>query len=194
MEEINSLCVFCGSRVGNDPAYISTARELAEEMVRRNIRLVYGAGNIGIMGEVADAVSKSGGKITGIIPDFLDELEVGRKESDKFIVTKSMHERKALMFEASDAFVTLPGGLGSLDETFEILTWRQLGLHDKPIIILDVNGYWEPLSALIDSVVSKGFAAETIKDLYTVVDSVESVFEVLSKADEPFSTGQMDRL
>lgn len=194
MDDINSLCVFCGSKVGNDPAYSAIARELAQELVRRNIRLVYGAGNIGIMGKLAEEVSRNGGKITGIIPDFLDKLEVGRKESDEFIVTKSMHERKALMFDASDAFITLPGGLGSLDETFEILTWRQLGLHDKPIIILDVNGYWGPLIDLIDSVVEKGFAAESAKELYTVVDSVQGVFEALSNAAKPVTKTQVSRL
>jgi len=151
MDDISSLCVFCGSRVGNDPAYSAVARELGAEMAKRNIRLVYGAGNIGIMGELAEEVQCNGGKITGVIPEFLDRLEVGRKESDEFIVTTSMHDRTARMFEASDAFVSLPGGLGTLDETFEIITWRQLGLHDKPIIILDVNGYWSPLSALIES-------------------------------------------
>ena len=194
MDEISSLCVFCGSRVGNDPAYSAVARELAAEMAKRNIRLVYGAGNIGIMGELAEEVHRKGGKITGVIPEFLDRLEVGRKESDEFIVTTSMHDRKARMFEASDAFVSLPGGLGTLDETFEIITWRQLGLHDKPIVILDVNGYWRPLSALIESSIENGFASESVRDLYKVVDSVQGVFDFLSIASQPSTKNQVNRL
>ena len=194
MDEISSLCVFCGSRVGNDPAYSAVARELGAEMAKRNIRLVYGAGNIGIMGELAEEVQRNGGKITGVIPEFLDRLEVGRKESDEFIVTTSMHDRKARMFEASDAFVSLPGGLGTLDETFEIITWRQLGLHDKPIIILDVNGYWSPLSALIESSIDNGFASESVRGLYKVVDSVQGVFDFLSIASQPSTKNQINRL
>ncbi|MBT4890860.1 MAG: TIGR00730 family Rossman fold protein [Rhodospirillales bacterium] len=194
MDKISSLCVFCGSRAGDDPAYSAVARELGAEMAKRNIRLVYGAGNIGLMGTLADEVHSNGGKITGIIPKFLDRLEVGRKESDEFIVTTSMHDRKAKMFEASDAFISLPGGLGTLDETFEIMTWRQLGLHDKPIIILDVNGYWTPLSELIETTIQKGFASESAKDLFCVVDSVDGVFDALSKAASSTEKPKLERL
>ncbi len=194
MAKVSSLCVFCGSRVGNDPAYGEAARALGEEMARRNIRLVYGAGSIGLMGEVAKQVSHNGGKIIGIIPEFLDDMEVGLKSCDEFIVTSSMHERKARMFDEADAFVSLPGGLGTLDETFEILTWAQLELHDKPIIILDINGYWQALKTLIDKTVEDGFASNSVERLFQVVDSVEGVFDALEKAPPSKQKTQSRRL
>ncbi len=182
MENVSSLCVFCGSRVGDDPAYGDAARDLGGEMARRGIDLVYGAGSIGLMGVLADSHKANGGHVTGVIPNFLDDLEVGRRDVDNFIVTGSMHERKALMFDAADAFISLPGGLGTLDETFEIMTWRQLGLHDKPIIILDVNGYWAALGELLDATISRGFADDSARDLYTVVSDVAGVFDTLAAA------------
>jgi len=194
MDNITSLCVFCGSQVGDNPAFSAVARELGTEMAARNIRLVYGAGNIGIMGILADEVAKNGGKITGIIPEFLDQREVGRKESDEFIVTTSMHDRKAKMFEASDAFISLPGGLGTLDETFEIMTWRQLGLHDKPIIILDVDGYWQPLIGLINATIERGFASKSAHELYTVVNSIDGIFDALKGAAPSITETQINRL
>ena len=192
--EISSLCVYCGSRVGDSPAFEAAARELGEEMAKRGMRLVYGAGSIGIMGILADSVYQNGGQITGIIPEFLDEIEVGRHDIQEFIVTPNMHERKAMMFTMADAFVTLPGGLGSLDETFEIITWRQLGLHDKPIIIVNIDGYWDPLVQLIDSTISREFAGPECTELYTVVNDVAGIFSALKGVRVSTDNSGVDRL
>lgn len=163
-------------------------------MARRDMALVYGAGSIGIMGILADSMYNNGGRVTGIIPEFLDEIEVGRHEIQEFIVTPSMHERKAMMFKLSDAFVVLPGGLGSLDETFEIITWRQLGLHDKPIIIVNIDGYWDPLLKLIEATISRGFAGPESSALYEVVDDVPGIFAALENAKVSSDNTNIDRL
>ena len=194
MNSINSLCVFCGSRTGDNPAYAAAATELGQEMANREMSLVFGAGSIGIMGIVANAVAAGGGKVTGIIPEFLDDREVGMRGVDEFIVTPSMHVRKAKMFERSDAFVTMPGGLGSLDETFEIMTWRQLGLHDKPIIIANVDGYWDPLIALIEATITRDFADASARDLFTVVDDIPGIFTALAEEKPASSTAGTERL
>ena len=180
MENITSLCVFCGSRFGNDPAYEITARELGAVMADKGIRLIYGGGGIGLMGVVANAVMENGGEVIGVIPKFLDEMEVGKLDVTKLIITDNMHERKSKMFELSDGFITLPGGLGTLDETFEIMTWKQLNIHSKPIIILDVAGYWSELSELLNGLIFKGFADQRIKGMYQVVDNTAEVFSALN--------------
>jgi uncharacterized protein (TIGR00730 family) len=179
MKNINSLCVFCGSRFGNDPAYEQTARELGAVMADKGIRLIYGGGGIGLMGVVANAVMENGGEVIGVIPKFLDEMEVGKLDITKLIITNNMHERKSKMFELSDGFISLPGGLGTLDETFEIMTWKQLKVHSKPVIILDVAGYWSELSALINALISKGFADQRIKGMYHIVGNTAEVFATL---------------
>jgi len=179
MKNINSLCVFCGSRFGNDPAYEQTARELGAVMADKGIRLIYGGGGIGLMGVVANAVMENGGEVIGVIPKFLDEMEVGKLDITKLIITNNMHERKSKMFELSDGFISLPGGLGTLDETFEIMTWKQLKVHSKPVIILDVSGYWSELSALINALISKGFADQRIKGIYHIVGNTAEVFATL---------------
>ncbi len=184
MTSVTSVCVFCGSRVGNDSRYEDAARALGHEIASRGMRLVFGAGSIGLMGIVADAAADAGGEVVGIIPEFLRRLEVGRTESDQFIVTDSMHSRKQRMFEMSDAFISLPGGLGTLDETFEIITWRQLKLHDKPIVIWDVAGYWKPLAGLMEATIEGGFSAPENRNLFTLADSLEDVFSALETAPE----------
>ncbi len=185
MAKISSLCVFCGSKTGADPAYEAAARRLGELMVANDVGLVYGGGHIGLMGVVADTVLQSGGRVTGVIPDFLEKLEVGFTEATEFIVTDSMHARKQRMFELSDGFVVLPGGLGTLDETFEIITWKQLRLHSKPIVIMDVNGYWKGLSGLVDGTIEAGFAHPAVRQLFGVVDGPDAVFDALAAAPEP---------
>ena len=180
MTEIRSLCVFCGSREGNDPAYRAAAIDLGRELAQRGIRLVYGGGSVGLMGVVADSVLAGGGRVTGVIPDFLTKDEARHARLDDLVITGSMHDRKRRMFELADAFVVLPGGLGTLDETFEIITWKQLRLHDSPIVVLDVGGYWRPLQALIAAVCAGGFAAPSIARLVTVVTSVDDVWDVLA--------------
>lgn len=185
MSDISAICVFCGSRTGCDPAYENAARALGHLMAEKGIRLVYGGGHVGLMGVIADAVLDAGGQVTGVIPDFLRRREVGRDDLTELVVTDSMHSRKQRMFELADAFVALPGGLGTLDETIEVATWKQLGLHAKPIVILDAAGYWGALSALLTSVVKGGFAYGDIQTLWSVVDSAEQVFDAIDAAARP---------
>ncbi|MCF3629693.1 TIGR00730 family Rossman fold protein [Thalassospiraceae bacterium LMO-SO8] len=185
MSDISAICVFCGSRTGSDPAYENAARVLGRMMAERGIRLVYGGGHVGLMGVVADAVLDAGGQAIGVIPDFLKRREVGRDDLTDLIVTDSMHSRKQRMFELADAFVALPGGLGTLDETIEVATWKQLGLHAKPIVILDAAGYWGALSALLASVVKGGFAYGDIQTLWSVVETPEQVFDAIDAAARP---------
>jgi uncharacterized protein (TIGR00730 family) len=182
MTEMRSLCVLCGSRDGNDSAYREAAIRLGRLMAARGVRLVYGGGSIGLMGVIADTVIAEGGEVVGVIPDFLIRYEIGNCHLTELVVTDSMHDRKRRMFEMADAFVVLPGGLGTLDETFEIITWKQLRLHDSPIVILDVNGYWAPLVALIQSTIIGGFAHPAVADLFTVVKTPDEVFASVASA------------
>lgn len=151
------ICVFCGARPGRDSVYADAARELARELVRRDLGLVFGGGAVGLMGITADAVLEAGGHVTGVIPAALMAREVGHGGIDDLRVVESMHERKALMAELADGFVALPGGLGTLEEIFEVVTWQQLGIHGKPCGLLDVGGYWQPLIELLDHAVQEGF-------------------------------------
>ncbi len=164
-----SICVYCGSRHGTRTAYTRAATDLGTAIAEADWRLVYGAGDVGLMGEVARAAQASGGETFGVIPVHLFDREVGKRDLSSFIVTENMHERKKVMFMNSDAIVVLPGGAGSLDEFFEVLTWRQLGLHDKPVLILNIDGFWDPLVALLDHVIEQGFADPSLRDLYSVV-------------------------
>lgn len=177
-----SVCVYCGSRPGKSPAYTAAATELGTALARSAIRLVYGAGDVGLMGSVARAAQSAGGETFGVIPTHLLEMEVGKRDLSTFVITETMHERKKVMLMNADAVVMLPGGAGSLDEFFEALTWAQLGLHDKPIILLDTDGYWQPLIALIGHVVAQGFADASLKSLYKVVPDVDGVLSALPKA------------
>ncbi|MEQ9555280.1 MAG: TIGR00730 family Rossman fold protein [Rhodospirillales bacterium] len=194
MSDISAICVFCGSRMGSDPAYENAARGLGRMMAERGIRLVYGGGHVGLMGVLADAVLDAGGEVTGVIPDFLRRREVGRDDLTEMIVTDSMHSRKHRMFEEADAFVTLPGGLGTLDETIEVATWKQLGLHAKPIVILDAAGYWGALSVLLASVVKGGFAYGDVQALWSVVETPEQVFDAIAAAVRPGAKAATARL
>lgn len=151
------ICVFCGSSAGSDPAYRACAEELGAELVRRNIGLVYGGGDVGLMGATADAVLKAGGEATGVIPEHLMNREIGHRQLTKLHVVRSMHERKALMADLSDAFIALPGGFGTLEEFCEVLTWSQLGLHEKPCGIVNVKGYYTPLLLMLDHAVEEKF-------------------------------------
>ena len=184
MMEFKALCVFCGSKTGSNPSYERAARRLGELMAERGVRLVYGGGRIGLMGVIADAVSAGGGDVAGIIPDFLMRLEIGNDEAGDLIVTDSMHTRKAKMFEMSDAVIVLPGGIGTMDETIELMTWKQLRQHDKPIVMINIDGYWDAFLVLIDSIIDGGFAHPKIRDLISVVDNPDAVFEALANAEE----------
>ena len=149
MSEINALCVYCGSNTGTDPAFVKTAQDLGRILAQSGIRLVYGGGSIGLMGALAASVIEHSGDVTGVIPEFLTVAERPQRLAQELIVTRDMHERKRTMFERADAFVALPGGLGTLEELVEQMTWAQLGRHKKPILVANVNGFWDPLLALI---------------------------------------------
>ena len=175
-----SVCVYCGARPGVDPAYMATATELGRALAEADMRLVYGAGDVGIMGAVARAAQSARGQTFGVIPAHLMAWEVGKRDLTTFIVTETMHERKKVMFMNADAVVVLPGGAGSLDEFFEVLTWRQLGLHQKPIYLLDIAGYWQPLIALLDHLIAQGFAEDNIKGFIETVGDVEGLMAKLA--------------
>ncbi|MGH1465828.1 MAG: TIGR00730 family Rossman fold protein [Cognatishimia sp.] len=174
-----SICVFCGSRSGIDPAYETAATELGKAIAAENWRLVYGAGDVGLMGATARATQTAGGETFGVIPTHLMKREVGKTDLTQFVVTENMHERKKVMFMNSNAIVVLPGGAGSLDEFFEILTWRQLGLHENPIILCNINQYWQPLIDLVDHVVAQGFADASLKQFFQTCDTIAATTQAL---------------
>lgn len=171
----HSVCVYCGSRDGKDPAYATAAQATGTMLAANDWRLVYGAGDVGLMGRVANATQAAGGRTFGVIPTHLLDWEVGKRDLDTFIITETMHERKKVMFMNCDAVVVLPGGAGSLDEFFEALTWRQLGLHEKPVYLLNINGFWDPLKALMDNIVEQGFAEPSLLDYVTIVGDVPAL-------------------
>ena len=174
-----SVCVFCGSRAGADPAYAADATRLGTGIAARGWRLVYGAGDVGLMGAVARAAQGGGGDTFGVIPKHLVEWEVGKVDLTRYVVTETMHERKKVMFMNCNAVVVMPGGAGSLDEMFEVLTWRQLGLHEKPVVLVNTHGYWDPLIALINHVVDQGFADASILDYFTVAADADAALTSL---------------
>lgn len=191
--EIHAVAVFCGSRTGNDPAYREAAQALGRGLAAAGIRLVYGGGRIGLMGVLADAALAAGGTVIGVIPEFLTRREVAHTGITEQIVTASMHSRKQHMFEAADAFVSLPGGLGTLDETIEIITWRQLGLHRKPVLICDVAGSAAPFLATIEAAIAAEFADPAARELYEVMDSVPAVLRRLAHLHRA-ARGEVTRL
>jgi uncharacterized protein (TIGR00730 family) len=179
MTAIRSLAVFCGSRVGVNPAYAEAGRALGRGLGQAGIRLVFGGGRIGIMGVVADATLAAGGKVLGVIPEFLTQWEVAHTNVTEMVVTDSMHSRKRRLYDESDAFLIMPGGLGTFDEAFEIITWRQLRLHDKPILLCNVAGSVEPLVATIEHAIEQGFADPACRGLFEVIQGVPAVLERL---------------
>ncbi len=162
---MKSICVYCGSSMGIAAGYAEAARALAREMVQNNIALVYGGGNVGLMGVIADAVMRQGGEVTGIIPKALLDKEVGHHGLTRLHIVKNMHERKAMMAQLSDGFIAMPGGIGTLEELFEALTWSQLGLHEKPIGLLNVDGFYDGLLTFLKHQVSQGFLKAHQADL-----------------------------
>lgn len=177
-----SVCVFCGSRDGNRQAYAEQAEALGSAIAGAGWRLVYGAGDIGLMGRVARSAQTAGGQTFGVIPVHLFDREVGKRDLTTFVVTETMHERKKVMYMNSDAIVVLPGGAGSLDEFFEVLTWRQLGLHAKPILLLNTDGFWDPLTGLIDHFIAEGFAEPSLRGFVQRVPDVPALMAALRTA------------
>ena len=193
MKQIEALCVYCGSSKGKDPRHAILARALGGEIAARGLSLIYGAGGIGLMTEVADAVLAANGHVVGVIPNHLARDEVQHGGLSETILVDTMHQRKEIMFNRADAFAVLPGGLGTLDELFEILTWRQIGLHGKLVVILDSGGYWAHLRALLDAVVAEGFAPPSAHGLYHVAESVAELFYILEAAPAPDITEVLNR-
>ena len=194
MPQPRSVVVFCGSRTGSDPRFLQAATELGSGLAASGIRLIYGGGRVGLMGAVADAVLAGGGEVVGVIPEFLTRREVAHGGLHDMIVTTSMHSRKQRMFELSDAFIMMPGGLGTLDEIIEIITWRQLGLHDRPILVCDVAGSAAPLIAAVEGVIALGFAEADARDLYEVVAGPAGLLQrlgALSLVDGPADAGRL---
>ncbi len=177
-----AICVFCGASFGNHPKFRDAAAALGAGMARKGYSLVYGGGTPGLMGVVAKAVQDGGQSVQGIIPAFLQNLEPPVSAEEKLIVTPHIQERKALMLQMSDAFVVLPGGLGTFDEFFEVATEAQLGVHKKPIIVVNVNGYYNALDAMLHSIVETGFAKDTILKLYHLADGAEDALKILEEA------------
>jgi len=182
-----SVCLYCGSAGDVAQRYKDTARTVSTALAERKLKIVYGGGHVGLMGIVADAALAAGAEVIGIIPEHIRAQEVQHTGLTELHVVPDMHTRKRMMVEHSDAFVVLPGGLGTLDEAFEILTWKKLGLHKKPIVIFNQDGYWDPLLKLIDHTVKEGFAAPRDRDLFSVVTGLDGLLEILAHA--PIPTG-----
>jgi hypothetical protein len=175
LSQLKALCVFCGSSLGVEPGYRLAAERLGRLLAEAGVTLVFGGGHVGLMGVLAEAALKGGGRVIGVIPEHLLKVESPFRDSSELIVVDSMHTRKRKMFDLADAFCVLPGGLGTFDETFEILTWKQLSLHSKPIILANVEGYWTPWMGLFEASVEKGFVQPGARRLFSLVDSVDEV-------------------
>src|SRR4051794_27706487 len=192
MTALRSICVYCGSSPGRRPSYLQAAQAIGTAMAREDVRLVYGGGDIGLMGAVARAVIGGGGRVTGIIPAFLQRREHMLTEVEDLIVTDDMHERKRLMFERADAFVALPGGVGTLEELVEQLTWAQLGQHKKPIVLANVDGFWSRLLDLLQHMREEGFIRDGLGVDYLVVDRPEEVVPAIRAALDIVQPGELD--
>jgi len=179
---LNNICVYCGSGTGRNPAFVEAAREFGRILVKDGIGLVYGGGSLGLMGEIAQTVLREGGHVTGIIPSFLSEREQMLLDVQELHVVEDMHQRKRLMFLKSDAFVALPGGLGTLEEFVEQLTWSQLGRHTKPIVLANIDGFWEPLLTLFKRMQSETFIRPGLELNLELVDRVKDIVPVITRA------------
>lgn len=185
MSDPTAICVYCGSSDGDDSIYRDQARAFGTLLAQNHIRLVYGGGGHGLMGAVARGVMEAGGEVIGIIPHFLEQREHMLTSITDLQVVPDMHERKLRMMRAADAFVVLPGGIGTLEELFEVLTWKQLDLHDKPIVIANIAGYWDPLLATLDQIMARRFAAATVRDLYGVAPTLADILPTIRSAAAP---------
>jgi uncharacterized protein (TIGR00730 family) len=192
LPKLKSLCIFCGSSAGIDPRQREAAERLGSAMARQGVQLVYGGGQLGLMGALAEAVMTGGGRVVGIIPEHLTRVERAYVGVTELQVVDGMHTRKRRMFDLADAFVTLPGGMGTLDETFEILTWRQLHLHHKPIILVNQYGYWQPWLDLAGHIIGQGFARPDTAALFSVVDDVDEVLPAARSGVEKVAGRETD--
>jgi uncharacterized protein (TIGR00730 family) len=191
----SSICVFCGARFGANPAARQLATDLGELLAREGMTLVYGGGGVGLMGVLANATLAAGGKAVGVIPSFLLKREAGHPALTETVVVETMHERKREMYERSDAIVVLPGGLGTLEEFFEVLSWRTLGLHTKPIVIVDLGGYWQPLVQLLKSCIEGGFADRAHLDVVAFIDGLDQLLPTLARMPrQDMAEKALDRL
>lgn len=181
---LNSICVFCGSRPGDDPIFMETSRKVGTAIAKAGRRLVFGAGGLGLMGGTAQAALDAGGQVTGIVPDFLKQREIPVPAIQELLIVDTMHTRKRIMYDRSDAFVILPGGLGTLDELVEIVTWLQLELHDKPIYLVDVNGYWDDWFKMITKMAKHGFVDPNAVEYFIRVSSPEELSEVMGLVEK----------
>jgi uncharacterized protein (TIGR00730 family) len=182
---IKRITVFCGSSFGNEPVYETKARLLGNALAKNNIELVYGGANVGLMGAVADGVLSQGGKVIGVLPYFLQSKEIAHEGLTELILVESMHERKTKMNELCDGVIALPGGFGTLEEFFEMLTWAQLGLHRKPIAILNINGFYDALKTMIQVMVDKGFLKPVNQEMLLVSDDIEELLTKMSEYTAP---------
>lgn len=185
MTNLKSICVYCGSSFGHDTTYLDAARNLGRLIGEAGLSLVYGGGSVGLMGAVAKSALDHGAQVTGIIPEFLQQREVMLHEVSDLIVTRDMHERKKLMFQKSDAFVALPGGIGTLEEVVEMMTWAQLGQHHKPVLLANINGFWSPLLQLLDHMRKEAFIRPEQEVPYLMADDVDNVIPKLREAYAP---------
>ncbi len=185
MAKLTSLCVYCGSSDRTEASHRELAAWLGREAAGRGVGIVFGGGRVGLMGVLADAALSAGGEVIGVIPEHLKAREVGHGAVTRLEVVESMHSRKARMCALADAFCVLPGGLGTLDETFEIITWKQLGLHDKPVVLVNLDGYWTPLLDLIAHQVAAGYVRPRDAALFTVVEDPHGLFDAIAQAPEP---------
>jgi len=185
MPNIRRLCVYCGSSGAVDRQYRAAATELGTRLAAAGIGVVFGGGRIGLTGLLADAALAAGGEVIGVIPARLRDAELAHPGATELLVVESMHERKRVMAEKADAFAILPGGIGTLDEMFETVSWKQLGLHGKPILLADIGGYWAPLCALLDDIVTKGFAQPEARELFRVVPTITALMAILEAEPPP---------
>ena len=194
MTEIHSICVYCGASSDTRERHRQAATELGTLLAAEGISLVFGGGRVGLMGLAANAALEGGGRVVGVIPEFLVAWEVGHAECTELHTTKTMHERKQLMAELSDAFVILPGGLGTLDEMFEIVTWRQLRLHEKPIIVANIDGYWDPLEKLLQNMMAENYIPGGHDNLITFVPRIDEILPILRSMPTASGNLEGDRL
>lgn len=185
MDRLKAVCVYCGSGRGDAPEFLEAARAMGRQMALSQVTVIYGGGRLGLMGAVADGALEAGGKVIGVIPDFLRTVEVDHPGVTELIVTPTMHRRKAEMFRRADGFIIMPGGLGTLEETLEMLTWRQLRQHDKPLVLVNIRDYWRPLENLFEHTIARGFAHHSARQLWRTVDDVNEALPALRAALPP---------